>query len=117
MSKKSAAFNWARNYDFTEEELHYSTILQLKILDAKCQMNDEDQEIFAQVYFGIANKSPSVFIQEIHTLISDAFDGVLRAKADFKEKIHMQRVLLEDAMHRPTMKAYKAMVRAALAAR
>lgn len=114
MSYLDSVFAWAQHYDFTQEELKYATILQLKILDEKCKMISEDQEIFSAVYKGISSKKTSPFYQPIHLLIKKASGNRLSAIDGYKDLIHTQRVAYEDQMKRPIMKRYKTMVRASL---
>jgi hypothetical protein len=114
MNDLDSVFTWAQHNDFTQEELKYATILQLKILDEKCKMTPEDQEIFKRVYKGISAKEPSLFCQDIHQLIQKASSDELKAIDSYKDLIHTQRVAYEDQMKRPIMKAYKAMVRSAI---
>ncbi len=111
MNHLDHAFKWAQQYDFTPEELEYATILQLKILDAKCQMSPQDQELFSHVYQGIRYKKLSPFKLLVHELIDRATGDTLCAKPTHQKTIHLQRQEHEAHMQRPLMKAYKQMVR------
>lgn len=108
------AFTWAQHHEFTQQQLEYATILQLKILDCKCQMSPDDQRLFSQVYLGMKYKTISPFQLEVHTLIDEATGDTLAAKEQYEKAVHHYRKHYESTMQRPVMKAYKAYVREAL---
>lgn len=106
------AYSWAKEHNFNDTEYDYATILALKILDSKCKMSDADQEIFMRVYDGMESKDPNPFQLEMHQVIKDARAVKSKAaKETMKVFVHQLRIEAEESMHRPTMKAYKAMVR------
>lgn len=106
------AFTWAKERNFNDMEFDYATILALKILDSKCKMSEEDQIIFMRVYDGMEAKDSNPFQLEMHQVIKDARTASSSAaKETMKVFVHQLRIEAEESMHRPTMKAYKAMVR------
>ena len=114
MSCFKQAFDWAKEHSFSEEACKYAMILELKILDKKCQMSDEDQKLFQIVYAGMRHQGFTPFNEEIfETLQQVSYEKPILLEP-FKSAIHSYRKACEKEMNRPTMKAYKAMVRQAI---
>lgn len=104
---------WALNYNFSKQDYEYATTLTLKILDNKCKMSSEDQEIFMIVYDSMLRKEDKPLKSELNSFIQKARDeeNPFEVKCAYKEDIHNLRVKFEESMQRPIMKAYKTMVR------
>lgn len=111
MDDLSIAYEWAKGYDFSQEELWYATLLALKILDNHCKMDYDNYNLFMSVYDGISDKSPKVFNQKVHQLIEEArADDPLVPKSEYKEAIGALRKAMMQQMDKATMKHYKALV-------
>ncbi|MEA1917384.1 MAG: hypothetical protein U9N42_07615 [Campylobacterota bacterium] len=111
MDDLSTVYEWAKTYEFSEEELQYSTILALKILDNKCKMDYDNYNLFMSVYDGILDKSSTPFNKKVHQIIVLArADDPIKAGAIYKEAIGELRVKMMENMNKPTMKAYKQLV-------
>lgn len=104
---------WALNYEFTKQDYEYATTLTLKILDKKCKMSPEDQEIFMIVYDSMLNREDRALSSQLNSFIQKARDenNPFEVKCAYSDDIHNLRVKAEESMQRPIMKAYKAMVR------
>jgi hypothetical protein len=108
MDDLSIAYEWAKTYDFTEQELQYATILALKILDGQCKMDYDNYNLFMSVYDGISDKNPSPFDKKVHQIIELArSDDPIIPKQEYQEAIHTLRITMMENMQKPLMKAYK----------
>ncbi len=111
MDDLSTGYEWAKTYEFDEIELHYCTILALKILDGQCKMDYDSYNIFMSVYDGIADKNPTPFNKKIHQIIEDArTDDPIIPKDEYKSTIHSLRVALMENMDKSLMKEFKQLV-------
>ena len=111
MDDNAAAYEWARTTDFDEVQIHYCTILALKILDGQCKMDYDNYNLFISVYDGINEQIPTPFDKKIHTIIERArSDDPIIPKAEYKESIHNLRVAMMENMHKPFMKGFKKFV-------
>jgi len=111
MDDMSTAYEWAKTHSFNKEQLHYCTILALKILDDQCKMDYDNYNLFMSVYDGINDQSPSPFDKKVHQLIelSRTNDPII-PKGEYKEAIGVLRTTMMENMQKPTMKAFKSFV-------
>ena len=49
MDDQATVYEWAKTYNFSEEQIQYATILALKILDDECQMDYDNYR--HKIYF------------------------------------------------------------------
>jgi len=116
MNNMENALVWAMGFKFSEQEYEYATILALKILDKKCQMNEDDQALFMAVYDGMALQTGSPLTTELHATIAKAREeNPLESSREYKLTIHELCKEAVAKMEKPKMKAYKAFVRSFLA--
>lgn len=108
MDDNAAAYEWAKTYDFDETELHYITILALKILDGQCKMDYDNYNLFISVYDGIYDQTSSPLNKKVHKIIElSRTQDPITPKPEFKEAIHNLRVAMMKNMEKPPMKAFK----------
>jgi hypothetical protein len=111
MDDLSIVYEWAKTYEFSDEELLYATILALKILDQQCKMDYDNYNLFMSVYDGINDKYNTPFNQKVHQIINLARENdPLVPNPTYKPIIHNLRVALMKNMDKPTMKAYKQLI-------
>ncbi len=111
MDDQSTVYEWAKTYDFDEEQLQYATILALKILDGQCKMDYDNYNLFMSVYDGICDKVATPFDKKVHKIIELArTNDPIIPKDEYKEAIHALRVAMMKDMDKPTMKAFKQLV-------
>jgi hypothetical protein len=111
MDDQSLAYEWAKTYDFTDEEIQYATILALKILDDECQMDYDNYNLFMSVYDGINDKQNTPFNLTVHKIIDLArAKDPIKADPIYKETIGQLRQKMMHDMQKPIMKAYKNLV-------
>ncbi len=111
MDDLSIAYEWAKTYDFDDVELHYATILALKILDGHCKMDYDNFNLFMSVYDGIQDKVSTPFNKKVHQLIEEArVNDPLKPTAEYKEVITNVRVAMMKDFEKPLMKAFKQLV-------
>jgi hypothetical protein len=111
MDDQSTVYEWAKTYEFSEEEVQYMTILALKILDDECQMDYDNYNLFMSVYDGIKDKNNSPFNMSVHSIIDLArAKDPIKADPVYKEMIGELRVTMMKEFHKPTMKSFKNLV-------
>ena len=111
MDDTSIAYEWAKGYDFDEEELYYMTLLALKILDGHCKMDYDNYNLFMSVYDGIADKHTTPFTLKVHEIIEKArANDPLVPTAEYKEVISSLRKAMMENMSKDSMKAFKKLV-------
>jgi len=111
MDDLSIAYEWAKTYDFDEEELQYATILALKILDDHCKMDYDNFNLFMSVYDGICDKTTSPFDKKVHLIIEESrTNDPIIPKPEYKETISALRIAMMQNMDKPTMKRFKELV-------
>jgi len=112
MDDLSLAYEWGKSHPFDEEQQYYITILALKILDGQCKMDYHNYNLFMSVYDGIVDKSPTPFTLKVHEIIDlSRRDDPLVPKKEYTEVIHELRIIMMKKMEKPTMKAFKKLVR------
>jgi hypothetical protein len=111
MDDLSTVYEWAKTFEFDEVELHYCTLLALKILDDKCNMDYDNYNLFMSVYDGICDKNPTPFDKKVHKIIgmSRSNDPIV-PDPSYKEAIGKLRVVMMENMDKPSMKAFKQLV-------
>ena len=111
MDDQSTAYEWAKTYNFSEEEIQYATILALKILDDECKMDYDNYNLFMSVYDGICDKVNTPFNLSVHSIIelSRAKDPI-KADPVYKDMIGELRLAMMKDMKKPIMKAFKNLV-------
>lgn len=105
------AAGWARAVVFEPLQLDCVTAIMLKILDAKCKMDEADKTALAALYDVVKDRPGQSLPVAIHGLIAAARRGphpVLAAQ------IHDWRVQAEVRIPKPTMKAFKQFLRASM---
>lgn len=111
MDDLSIAYEWAKTYDFNDEQIQYATILALKILDDECKMDYDNYNLFMSVYDGINDKQNTPFDMSIHQIIGLArANDPIKADEVYKDTIHELRIAMMEDMQKPIMKAYKNLV-------
>ena len=111
MDDLSTVYEWAKTYDFDEVDLHYCTILALKILDGQCKMDYDNYNLFMSVYDGIADKTNSPFQRKVHQIIElSRTDNPIKPKQEYQEAIHNLRIAMMKNMDKDSMKAFKQLV-------
>ncbi|MBU1667375.1 hypothetical protein KKC13_03090 [bacterium] len=112
MDDLSLAYEWAKSYPFDDEQLHYMTILALKILDGQCKMDYHSYNLFMSIYDGILDKNLSPLDLSVHEIIElSRSDDPIVPKKEYKEVIHELRTIMMKNMEKSTMKAFKKFVR------
>ncbi len=111
MDDQSTAYEWAKTYNFSEEQIQYATLLALKILDGECKMDYDNYNLFMSVYDGIKDKHNTPFDMSVHSIIDLArAKDPIKADPIYKDMIHKLRVVMMRDMQKPIMKAFKNLV-------
>jgi hypothetical protein len=95
---------WAMQQKFDAQHLDCMTAVMLKILDKKCQMNADTQQIFIDVYRLIEKKESNIFDLGIHGFIDQVFKNPDQLSL---MRIHELRLFAESAIDKSVMKAFK----------
>jgi hypothetical protein len=108
---KHPAAVWAQTAPLSVSDLDCITAVMLKILDGKCQMNEEQRHAYISIY-NVSKVRPGELLgEEVHWAIDTARHV---NRQEIRERIHQLRLEAEAAIPKPTMKAFKARVREAL---
>lgn len=100
---------WLDGHALAPVEIDCSVAVMLKILDGKCKMNDNEKAVMTLLYDCIGDRPGQLLDDDLRELIATA----RRAPDDaLRERIYERRVLAETMIARPTMKAFKASIRA-----
>ena len=111
MDDLSTVYEWARTHEFDEVDLHYCTLLALKILDGECKMDYDNYNLFMSVYDGIVDQEPTPLNKKVHQIIAmSRTDNPIKPKKEYEEIIHSLRVAMMKNMDKPSMKAFKQLV-------
>ncbi len=99
--------------EIVERELSVADVdctvaVALKIIDKKCQMDEDSKALFMQLYDAIEGKQSKLFDQNIFLLISQAREKPCLEVLDI---IHQKRLYVMDQLNKSVMKAYKRKVR------
>jgi hypothetical protein len=101
---------WAAGAGLGPTEVDCTTTVMLKILDGKCKMAAQEKAVIALLYDALQGRPGARFGAPIHTLIARARAGM---DENLRAEVYEQRLYAETILGRPTMKAYKAMLRRA----
>lgn len=102
---------WARQTGFAPMQLDCVTAIMLKMLDGKCKMTAADQAALSAVYDVVRARAGHGLGAEVHALIESARQG---GDTELATAIHDWRVRAEAAIAKPTMKAFKQFLGAAM---
>lgn len=106
--QQSHVNHWVEVTPLTSIEVDCVTTVMLKILDGKCKMDKQEKEVMALLYHEVKHRPGSVLDANLHVLIAKADKGM---DDELRELIYEKRVLAETMISRPTMKAFKSMLR------
>ena len=99
---------WAMQASLSSSDIDCVTTVMLKILDGKCKMFAEEKKAIAIIYDVTRHLPGNLLGKDIHDLIERAChskdEGMIL-------EIYEQRLYAETMIGRPTMKAFKAMLR------
>ena len=95
---------WAGQQRFDAQTLDCLTAVMLKILDEKCQMNSETQQLFIDIYRAVQKKDSLIFDLAIHPFIEQVLDA---PDALALRHVHELRMFAESAIDKAVMKAFK----------
>lgn len=105
----SDAVAWAAAHPLVPAHVDCATAVMLKIIDGKCKMAESEKRTMAELYDAVKAR-PGVHLgADIHALIARTRGGTDEAT---RLHVYEKRVLAETMIARPTMKAFKAMLRA-----
>jgi hypothetical protein len=100
---------WAAARPLVPAHVDCATAVMLKIIDGKCKMAEGEKRTMAAFYDAVKDR-PGVHLgADIHALIARTRQGTDEAT---RLIVYEKRVLAETMIARPTMKAFKAMLRA-----
>lgn len=99
---------WAMQTSLSPGDIDCVTTVMLKILDGKCKMFAEEKEAIAILYEFTKHLPGDLLRENIHQLIERARDT---KDEGMVLEIYEQRLYAETMIGRPTMKAFKAMLR------
>lgn len=99
---------WAATHLNEPGHIDCTTTVMLKILDGKCKMREADKRAVGAMYEVVWQRPGHLLGDAVHALIARA-----RADGGLVEEVYEQRLYAETMIGRPTMKAYKAMLREA----
>jgi len=111
MSTQHPASQWAQTAQLSVSDLDCITTVMLKILDGKCQMNEDQRHAYISIYNVTKVRPGSLLGDEVHQAIDTARQ---LNRQDIRDHIHQLRLEAEAAIPKPVMKSFKAMVREAL---
>jgi hypothetical protein len=95
---------WAVQQKFDAQHLDCMTAVMLKILDNKCQMNSEVQQLFIAIYRVIEKNESNIFDLEIHNFINQVFKYPDPLSL---RHIHELRLYAESSIEKSVMKEFK----------
>lgn len=100
---------WAEAARLSPVELDCVIAIQLKVIDGKCKMTPEGKAVMSRIYAVTKTRPGKLLGDGIHRLIAAAQHDASEA---MKMRVYEQRLYAETMIGRPTMKAFKAMLRA-----
>jgi hypothetical protein len=95
---------WAMQKNFDAQHIDCMTAVMLKILDNKCQMNAEIQQLFIDIYRVIEKNESNIFDLEIHNFINQVFKHPDPLSL---RHIHELRLYAESTIEKSIMKEFK----------
>ena len=99
---------WVQEHPLSPSDIDCATTVMLKILDGKCKMGSVDKIVMAALYDAVKDRPGERFGDEFHALIAEARR---ESSESLKNFIYEKRVLVETALSRPVMKAFRVMIR------
>lgn len=111
MTKLHPAAEWAKETSFEPIQVDCTTAVVLKILDNKCKMLPGEKAAIMEIYDVVKRLPGTLFSAEALKTIDKARIKPSNAAG---QTIHELRVYAEANIPKPTMKAYKAMLREGL---
>lgn len=112
MDDLAHVYQWGQSYPFNAEQLHYMTIVALKILDKQCEMEEQDDRLFMAIYDGIADRVPSPLNEKVHRIIFlSRTENPIRPKKEYIEVIHELCLIMMKRMDRVTMENFQRFVK------
>ena len=106
------AYDWAFNFEFETIQIEYAAKLALKMLDDSCKMNNQEREIFFNVYDALSDRKDIPLNDEMNQLIRIARDRkTIYSKPEYANIVHACKLEVIPNMIKVHMKAYKKMVR------
>lgn len=95
MDDLSIGYEWSKTHNHSEEDLHYITIMALKILDNDSQNDFDSKNILMAVYDGVAERIPTPFDKKVHEIIElSRTKDPIEPKEEFRDIIKNLRVAL-----------------------
>jgi hypothetical protein len=102
------AAKWAMETAFEASQLDCITTIMLKILDAKCKMEEADKIALSAVYDVVKARSGQDVDENVHALIA----ANRKCPSDASSvQIHDRRVQAEERIPKPVMKSFKQFLR------
>lgn len=109
------AADWAMQVDFGPMEVDCTTTVVLKIIDNKCKMLPGEKTAVLAVYDVVKGREGVLFDSRVHDIIDQARNMPdVALDGSVQREIHTQRVEAEALIPKPTMKAYKSLLREGL---
>lgn len=110
------AAEWAQGAGFGRVEVDCTTAVVLKILDNKCKMLPGEKAAVMAVYDAVRHLDGELFDAAVHATIDRARSAGDAAVTDsrLQHAVHDLRVAAEQAIPKPVMKTYKALLREGL---
>ena len=102
-------YDWVKKHPLEPIHIDCTTTVMLKILDGKCKMNPTSKVIMELLYDWTKQQKGKLLGDDIHSLIENSRNSLSH---ETKQLIYEHRLLAETMISRPTMKAYKAMIKA-----
>ncbi len=102
---------WAQTTPFEPVHVDCTTAIMLKILDSKCKMGIDEQNALIAIYDVVKHQAGELLEVELHQLIATARQQM---NDEILQAVHTQRLHVEAVIPKPTMKAFKQRLRAAL---
>lgn len=106
---KSQVSDWLERSSLSPSDVDCTNAVMLKILDGKCKMPAAEKQVMTELYRQLRSREGHLLGTEVHELIDQAGD---QPDESMRNRIYEHRVLAETRIARPTMKAFKAMIRA-----
>lgn len=99
---------WVEAARLSPVELDCVTAILLKVIDGKCKMSSEGKAVMSRIYAVTKSRPGKLLGEDTHQLIAEAEHDTGEA---MKMRVYEQRLYAETMIGRPTMKAFKAMLR------
>lgn len=104
---------WSQDARLDPVEVDCVTAIMLKILDGKCKMIEGEKVVMEALYDAVKHRAGNRLHIDVHQLIATARSARgADANETCADQVYESRVLAENAISRPVMKAFKARLRA-----